>query len=837
MKCRNCGEEYNEDLFPVCPFCLTENKKSDLEETERKAPSDSVEIGAFQSVENDIIESYDETTDCSESSIPVKDETENRDDVSVPNRIDKKLEIRIEDIDLFSRRIKNLLQRNGIFTIEQLKEAIESSGLNKINGLGKQAEREIEEIFLHIQNSEFNEAVDPGMLRIADVFAENKYNLFVKYCADHSMEYMVDLDGFPFDELASVQGIGKGKIVEIVRLYEKYDSGEMDSDDCDVERTPIQIERLFTFINSELVDLEISLLVGLGLSPRTVNSLYTSGSRKIGDLQNISKRHLESIVGKRNIEKFVEIEDDLKRGLFDLFGHVLTLYSEDDDFQLDIKKANGYTLQQLGDESGVTRERVRQKIVKFNNRITPYMDAVIDLLIHPKNYITVQELLDIYDNDDFDKVLLYWCLSSDSLEYLDFADVFVPAKSDKGSTEKRILEIAEEFVGEGINVYDYLEDLDILMESNGYPYVDGCAFLNLVQKHGYKVYRDYVVKGKKSYGYLCAKIVARDFPNGIKLYDSTDLNRLRELVLAEYGDIGVSDDDRAFSTRLADYLILSGRGTVTAEANIHVEMSVLEEIKDYIDNAAEGELSYAELFSRFEGMLRMMSNIDNYNFLHGVLKLYYSDEYDFSNRDYLKKKGNGFKSGRLSDKIKEFIVEKGCPVSRNEIKQHVLGLTDIVLNSALMYDGTLIQWDYNYYYSLDLLSISQEDKEFLVNSIEDIMATTNGYCSDNLLYEATIKGDINFIATNKIVNSNNLYYICQKLLSQQYDFRRPHIVRKGMFEEISVKNVALHLLGYPDVLSYRDYQVIADKLMWPSPTVGIVFAEIEKDFVRVLRTP
>lgn len=107
------------------------------------------------------------------------------------------------------------------------------------------------------------------------------------------------------------------------------------------------------------------------------------------------------------------------------------------------------------------------------------------------------------------------------------------------------------------------------------------------------------------------------------------MDKLRTYAAEEYGDLGIPDSNRAFSTRLSDYLILSGRGMATAESNIHIEMSVLDEIKEYIDNAQEGEINYAEVFSVFEGKLRMLSNIDNYNFLHGVLKLYYSDEYDF----------------------------------------------------------------------------------------------------------------------------------------------------------------------------------------------------------------
>lgn len=89
---------------------------------------------------------------------------------------------------------------------------------------------------------------------------------------------------------------------------------------------------------------------------------------------------------------------------------------------------------------------------------------------------------------------------------------------------------------------------------------------------------------------------------------------------------------------LAEYLVLSGRGIATAKQNVHIEMPALDEIKNYIDNSQKSRIGYAEIFSIFEEKLRMYSNIDNYNFLHGVIKLYFSDEYDFPSRDYLRKK-------------------------------------------------------------------------------------------------------------------------------------------------------------------------------------------------------
>ena len=76
--------------------------------------------------------------------------------------------------------------------------------------------------------------------------------------------------------------------------------------------------------------------------------------------------------------------------------------------------------------------------------------------------------------------------------------------------------------------------------------------------------------------------------------------------------------------------MLCGRGEAIAIENIHVDLSVIEQIIEYIEVSRETVIYYMELFARFEGILRLTSNIDNYNFLHGILKLYYPDEYDYS---------------------------------------------------------------------------------------------------------------------------------------------------------------------------------------------------------------
>ncbi len=830
MKCRSCGELYDEDMFPVCPYCLAENQVTDVPENTDDQPDKDLiaecDVAEIEMCADAIDEYVGENT------------LEPPANILCDELLDEIDEVGIEEVASLSMRCKNLLRRNGIFSLKQLKEVVESNQLDKLKGLGKLAEAEILNALENIvitKNDLSEKDIPEKGTRIRTIFHENRFNMFVKYCTEHSMEYMTDLDGFDFFSLLDVRGMGKSKIMDIIKTYEQYDSGNIESNiEIPDKRTEcLETRKLFGFINSQLLDLDISFLAGLGIDAKSVTILRKSGYFQIKDLKDISAKRLEWLVGKGKVKRFENTEEGLKNSFLDLFENVLLSRTEEDDYGIVLKKSSGYTLQRLGEEYGLTRERIRQRITKFNRSLSPFMRELVNMLMYPKNYVTLQELLDIYENEDFSKVIAYWCKEDAGIEYLDFADVFVRYEEERGSTESKILRIVEDFIGEGINVYDNLEELELLMENNGFPYMDGVAVVNLARNNGYKTYGDYIVKGKKSYGYLCAQVVAERFPNGIKLYDKKDLDLLRAYVLEKYGPIGVSDDDRALSTRLSDYLVLSGRGTVTAESNIQLDMTVLEAIKEYIDGSPEGEIYYSELFSRHEGMLRMLSNIDNYNFLHGVLKLYYANEYDFSNRDYLRKRGDGFKSGKVIDKIHAYIDDVKRPVSRKEIKSYIPGLTDIALANALLYDKVLFQWDYNFFYSLDILQVSSEDEDYIVNEIETIMKATEGYCSDMLLYETILRNGKGFLEKNGIENAYNLFSLCQKLFADKYDFRRPHIGMKGIFNEMSVKGIALHLLGYPEELSFPKYQEIANRLRWSAVTVGIVFSDIEKEYVRV----
>ena len=87
--------------------------------------------------------------------------------------------------------------------------------------------------------------------------------------------------------------------------------------------------------------------------------------------------------------------------------------------------------------------------------------------------------------------------------------------------EDVILQLAREFVGEGIDLYENLEELEELFYANNLEYMSLGEFINLLQKYNYHFYKDYVVRGKASYGLLCMNIIQMEL-NLVRVLESMD---------------------------------------------------------------------------------------------------------------------------------------------------------------------------------------------------------------------------------------------------------------------------------------------------------------------------
>ena len=678
---------------------------------------------------------------------------------------------------------------------------------------------------------------------IEDLFHENRFNLFVSFCRQNGMIQLRDLEGFDFDRLQNVQGIGTKKIHDIRERYEQAELqiaeeqedsfSQADTASAEESLLRLSVQKLFVVIHPELNNLDLDVFFSLGVPNRIIGKLKEAGFRSVGSLSGITKQRLVSLAGKRRAEEFEELQPVVSGNLIGVLERVLEMLSTSDEYLMVLYRAEGLTLNAIGDMKNVTRERIRQIINKFNFRLDPVLRPIIDRMMQEKGYVTATEILDIYDNDDYDRILMHWCKSIGYYDYLDFADAFIPAQDNKEAVNHKMKEIAESFVGEGISFEEHREELEWILGESGYPFVTVENFTQFLADNKYRFFGSLVVKGRQSYGYLCSRLVGQYFPEGIKLYDETDLGRLRMLVKEIYGDLNLPEDDRVLSIRLSDYTVLCGRGKVTTADHIQVGEDLLEEIHDYIERSSRAEVYYSEVFSVFESQLKSNSNIDNYHFLHGVLKLYFEDEYDFADRDYLRKRGAGLVSGRFSVRLKRFILQAGHPVTKKEIKSRFPGMTDIMLSMAVYNDPELFQWEYNQYYLMGELTFSGRARNMMEQEIDSILNETGGYCSDQMLFGKIRTTCDVFLQDNEIKTATTLFSICAKLFSDKYEFRRPHICRKGWIDTMNGKNIILKMMDYPKVLDYQEYLRYGNRFQWPSITNGIIFYDIEKEYYRV----
>lgn len=539
---------------------------------------------------------------------------------------------------------------------------------------------------------------------------------------------------------------------------------------------------------------------------------------------------------KKVIERWNEARDyipvkNITKSFEEQLADQLDEIAADRNFDIFTKRISGRTLQDTADEYGLTRERVRQICVKIENKIFIRIRPMIAILIDQNSggYFREEQICGYIDNEIYQKAVVYTL--RERKEYISFGSpaVFLETNSyPKAETE--LAALTEDIVGDGINIFDSEDAIDAAFEEAGYGFLGAEDFLELLIKYEYVFYGDYAVKNAKSYARLCAQIVADEFPDGITNSDE-DLNQLRALAKERYGDLDIPANNRSFFTRVTAYLVLRGRSQYVSPKYIYADESIIAEIKTFIDASKQRDLFYSEIFAEFEGLLMMMTNIDNPWFLHGVLVYYYPNDYTYS-RDYLRK-DSGERTLDLGDRVSICLKNAGHAMAKKELLQNFPGISDVMLSNAISNTAGLIQWDYNYYNSIENVHLVGTELDQLRGFIEVITQANDGYCSEGMLFKAVSESMPAFLERNGSMNSQNVFYTCAELLRDYYEFKRPHIARHGRFKNLHVIEIARDMLGDCDYIKASDYFRITKKLMWPEITASLAFGEMEKDYIRL----
>jgi len=754
----------------------------------------------------------------------------------------------LEDINL-STRAYNILRRNGVSSVEEMAEAVASGKINSFRYAGAQTLSEIENTVKQLQTGDFlfscetetkkENCTDMADVRATDeliecVYYETGYNLFKQYCAEHALYKMSDLSEFDFDQLHLESGFGVARIERVKSRYYQFLKGQNPRPSETTANINAVPSNVFASIHDSNLNLPIEILCLFGLPAKTVHHLSEAGMTKLKDLKNAGYNAAVRIVGKHHGDNLKNAFKNFDISLQEIGVRVLDDCSSDRNFEIFVQRSNGDSLQAVADSFGLTRERIRQICAKFERRLQPIIQAIAESILANNDtaYFSEEQILDVFNTDNNGKVVIAVLKNCPEYTHLDFAKVFVRNR-DYPDAENVLKKLAEEIVGDGINLFEKIEDIEDILSNAGYGFVTADGFLDLLIKCNYRFYGDYVIRTRKSYGLLCAEIVAEEFPDGFHITDEAEIEYLRKALEAKYGKLDVPENNRSFASRIVTFLVQRGRSTYIAPKNIIIDESVLQDIKVYIDNAQQQDLYYNQIFSAYEGILMMTSNIDNAGFLHGVLSWKYPNEYLYS-RDYLRKPDTA-EASTLAEQIRDVLTEKGHALSKKEIMDHFPGLTDAMFSNAVYSVPWLFQWEYGVFNCGNNISITAEDIETFRKAIEDILEENNGYCSQELLYKCALQHVPEMCRRNGVASAQNAFYIAAYLFGGVFEFSRPHAAKKGRFKELDVKTIVLELLGHPLILNAEDYFRLAHKFEWSDVTVSLVFSSIEKDYVRLAK--
>jgi len=398
----------------------------------------------------------------------------------------------------------------------------------------------------------------------------------------------------------------------------------------DAQKSKEELHQLISGVDSNNYEARITLLISAsGTSDETFGLSELFERAKIYYVRDLS-RLLTSTTDEKDKARLIRFIKWLSEDKLATLIHELhNLFRRDRDVEIIRKRAKGATLEETSTDYGLTHEGVRLIEKKFKGRFDSFIIRMMPhyiLYAFSKNtcYISIDDINELLG--DLSNIFTY-CLKTSNCSTAHWSDqlnVFI--------------------IGDG-KWYEQLEDY-----KRGLPEILDCESVddmitdiidNLVLPIVFEDARKLVLvnyrlsgkvylKRKMSLSRMYYAVLEKYYPDGIKLYNSSEAIRFRNYVRYLFGDVYLPKNNRAIDVRLTDLTILCGRGKRILPSGIKISIELLRKIHDAIIEFDRDEIMFIELFERFKDELLENSNITNKYFLQGVLRQNYSNEFNFT---------------------------------------------------------------------------------------------------------------------------------------------------------------------------------------------------------------
>jgi DNA-binding CsgD family transcriptional regulator len=285
-----------------------------------------------------------------------------------------------------------------------------------------------------------------------------------------------------------------------------------------------------------------------------------------------------------------------------------------------------------------------------------------------------------------------------------------------------------------------------------------------------KYYKDRTALVKKSLhmGDRYEIVLGKLFPDGIRLYQAEDMQLFRKGYAELFDDDRIPDNDHAIVSRIIDRCVLVDRGTYILNKKTELPAELYRRILEFILQYPFDMVMTNAIMHHFNAELTSIG-IDNKYYLLSVLKQEFSDNFTFR-RDYVIK---GDATGSLYGNITGFVESNPEGVNFRDLQIHFQGIPDAVLYFALSEDNDIIPM-YNKMY-IHKSNIIFPEKHLILELLKKVVSQEN-IVSDERAYGLLRREYPDFIANNNINTSWFLFSILRSFFQDEFKFSRPHII-------------------------------------------------------------
>lgn len=159
-------------------------------------------------------------------------------------------------------------------------------------------------------------------------------------------------------------------------------------------------------INKEIENLNIDILVKLGIKKSTINKLHKLKAKKLVDLGAIEAATLEELLAENENISAENLREILSADLIEFTRQIFAALHVDPSYEIVMLHLNNHTHHEIAKRIDSSKDKVKQDISKFFQVLYTLVDALGNKLIGDKNYISMEDLHAVLDDEEDFKVLL-----------------------------------------------------------------------------------------------------------------------------------------------------------------------------------------------------------------------------------------------------------------------------------------------------------------------------------------------------------------------------------------------------------------------------------------------